>query len=480
MRDSKGNDVKAPARNERVLTFAVFFSLASSALLAGLLYSNHPHLGSIAPYAYALITVSAMGLFITLLAQGHEEAESTEAPLERNLLLPGPSHTATSSTDQHLILQLIPRLRRPLNGIMASLQLRNPGEPLDPEMAEIIDYCSQTIVRQLEDAQLVAEIESGGIDYHKTVFNLKDCVQESIDLVSGESDKEIGFEIEFAEETPKYIETYLEPLQLLLDNIIDNAEQFTESGLIKIAATGATLETPQLTVTVRDTGIGMTPAQINEALRGVLHNGSERGDHFGKTGVGFSIVHSILKKVNGKIWIESEPQFGTLVGFTIPARPGKQQDSHQEVVIDLPKTPELQNAVPKILVVDDEPFARTVTAKGLSHLGYECRQASSGKEALEILLQDSFDLVLMDINMPGMDGWETTQAIKDVLPVEKHPYIMALTSHTRAQDRKRSFDLGMDDFLCKPVDFKRLEQKLQTLGLVAPQEPHQDGFKAAK
>jgi CheY-like chemotaxis protein/anti-sigma regulatory factor (Ser/Thr protein kinase) len=225
-------------------------------------------------------------------------------------------------------------------------------------------------------------------------------------------------------------------LRQVLVNLAGNAVKFTQNGEVAVSVTRGegTLE-----FSVRDTGIGIDPAK-REAIFDPFTQADRR---FGGTGLGLAIVARLVEAMGGTIAVESKPGRGSTFRFTVPTQ-----------FDDLPAS-----AAQSVLVVDDNLVNQEFAAETLRRLGHRVEVASSGEEAVEIAARNSFDTVLMDLQMPGIDGYETTRRLR-AMENGKRTRIVALTAHGSAEDRERCFAAGMDEVMVKPVQREKLTASL--------------------
>jgi two-component system sensor histidine kinase/response regulator len=275
-------------------------------------------------------------------------------------------------------------------------------------------------------------------------------------------EKELHFETTVAPDVPAYLVG--DPLRLgqVLLNLTSNAVKFTHVGQVSLSV--ALMETTEqgveLEFRVKDTGIGLSPEQTAGLFTAFTQIDSSTARTFGGTGLGLVISKQLVELMGGRIWIESELGVGSSFCFTACFGRGKSSQ-----VVDITQT----NVAPssdfghlkgaRILVAEDNDFNQQVIAELLEQCGAVVTLCGNGREALEKLAKDRFDVVLMDVQMPIMDGYEATREIR-ATPALAGQCIIAMTANAMAEDRQRCIDAGMDDFETKPIDAVRLYKTL--------------------
>jgi CheY-like chemotaxis protein/HPt (histidine-containing phosphotransfer) domain-containing protein len=229
-------------------------------------------------------------------------------------------------------------------------------------------------------------------------------------------------------------------------------------------------EMVELRFAVRDTGIGISPDRMDRLFRPFSQADSSTSRLYGGTGLGLAICHRLAQGLGGRIWVESTPAVGSTFWFTIrcpmvaaalPPCPGKAPAADPGAASWLPPL--------RILVAEDNAVNQKVALLLLHQLGYAADMAADGEETLAALRRQRYDVILMDIQMPGMDGLETTRRIRDEWPAAERPRIIAVTANALREDRETCLSAGMDDYLSKPILLEDLRAALcRGLGAAAP------------
>ena len=253
-------------------------------------------------------------------------------------------------------------------------------------------------------------------------------------------------------------------LSQILVNLLSNAVKFTRQGRVGIEAfaLGRPDGCIELQFAVRDTGIGIAPERMSRLFREFSQAEASTTRQYGGTGLGLAISKRLVELHGGRIWAESTPGVGSTFHFTFVTKaitPGRTPAAPAVTAAGFDATFASRHPH-RLLVVEDNPVNQKVAAQMLRRLGYEAAIAGHGREALDLLRRGNFDLVLMDVEMPEMDGLEATAQIRRELSPEAQPIIVAVTAHALTGDRPRFLAAGMDDALTKPLRLAELQRVL--------------------
>ncbi len=358
-------------------------------------------------------------------------------------------------------------IRTPMNGIMGmtELLLKSGLTERQHHFAVTIKNSSDSLLNIINDILDFSKIEAGYLSLETTPFNLMEMLNDLIEVFSEQAEwKEIGLKTEIGSEVPSSVEGDPTRLRQVLINLVSNALKFTEQGQIIIKAKNVEL-TPEHVVIkfeVTDTGIGIQPEVLPLIFDRFAQADGSTTRRFGGTGLGLSIVQQLTELMGGSIGVESTFGIGSTFWFTtrltlfsgqLPESPYIQtdDDSNEPVVISA-----------KVLVVEDTVVNCEVCCELLMHIGHSSTVANNGVEALELLMSKQFDVVLMDCQMPIMDGYEATQKYRqwELERGIKRLTIIALTGNAMHQDKQLCLDAGMDDYLKKPFNLKQLRDIL--------------------
>jgi CheY-like chemotaxis protein/two-component sensor histidine kinase len=359
-------------------------------------------------------------------------------------------------------------IRTPLNGVLGMLQLAMLTN-LDQEQREYVETAlnsGRSLLRIINDVLDFSKIEAGKVEIGKEDFCLQDMVDSVIEVFRNQAGrKRIELSREIDKDAPEIVIGDEGRLRQILFNLVGNAIKFTESGQILVKA-GAEEEEGQkarLHFEVEDTGIGIPEDKVGHIFDSFTQvDGSYTRKHAG-TGLGLSIVKRLVELMDGKIEIESKLGKGTRVRFDVLLGMERRAEERRPATEDSEIMPEMNRS--RLLLVEDDDINRITTRLFLEKLGYEVGIAVNGREALERCEEETYDLVLMDIQMPEMDGLEAARRIRDGLDGEtpRDVPIVAITAHAMKGDRERFLNSGMDEYVAKPLDMRELARVLERL-----------------
>jgi signal transduction histidine kinase/CheY-like chemotaxis protein len=354
-------------------------------------------------------------------------------------------------------------IRTPLNGIVANTELlgRSGLNAEQRDMAAVILHSSESLMTIVTDLLDFSRIEAGKMTIEQVGFDVRAAAEDAIRLFAPRAaQKGIEIECQISNDVPRMILGDPVRIRQVLMNLLSNAIKFTEQGHVglEVSRAGDPEHGPALLFRVIDTGIGIAPEVSKTLFRAFTQADSKTTRKFGGTGLGLAISMRLVSLMGGAIGLESEPGKGSAFWFVIPA-PGMEQPAPTP----LPAAAEIEpaNKGRRILIVEDNPVNQVVAARALKTLGYATEIASGGEAALDMMRQERFDLILMDCQMPGMDGYETAVEIRRREAGRQRTPIVAMTANSVEGDRERCVKAGMDDYLSKPFRIATLERTLQ-------------------
>jgi signal transduction histidine kinase/ligand-binding sensor domain-containing protein/CheY-like chemotaxis protein len=359
-------------------------------------------------------------------------------------------------------------IRTPMNGIIGftQLTLQTPLTPDQRDYLETVESSGQALLRIINDILDFSKIEAGKLRLESVPFDVEDLAQKAVGLLTVQAaEKGLRLFCVMDPSTPRSVLGDAMRLRQILVNLLGNAVKFTSAGEVSLSVTGlGEVGGPRrISFTVRDTGPGIPPEQQQRIFDSFSQADTSISRKFGGTGLGLAISKSLVEQMGGCLTVESEPGRGAAFGFDIPvevveecgppARRNGAADAHAGAFPDL-----------RVVVAEDDPVSREVALKFIERLGCQPDWASNGADLLKSLEQGCYDVVLMDMQMPGMDGLEATRRVRRDLPPERQPRIIAITAAAFPEDRARCMEAGMDDYISKPID---LDQLAAMLGKIA-------------
>ncbi|HUK09427.1 MAG TPA: ATP-binding protein [Stellaceae bacterium] len=361
-------------------------------------------------------------------------------------------------------------IRTPMNGVMGAAHLLL-GTTLDSEQhryTDVIVKCGRHLLTIIDDILDISKMAAGRVKLETIEFTLPDVVRTALDLL-GPRAREKALRIETAIESSATAPVLGDPTRLrqVLVNLLGNAIKFTETGSVTVAARrlGTGADRALIRIEVADTGIGIA----SDARDRLFHNFSQADEtitrRFGGTGLGLAISKQIVELMGGSIGVESELGQGSTfwVSVEFPLAPESIPPLPVETMAELPPPPRHC----RVLLAEDVEINRMIAGEMLRKMGCDVTFAVDGLEAYEVALADDFDLVLMDIQMPRMDGVEATKRIRAAGGPRGGVPIVALTAHAIASERDSYLAAGMDDYLTKPFEPRQLSELLDRLSMSA-------------
>ncbi len=352
-------------------------------------------------------------------------------------------------------------IRTPMNGILGMTRLALDG-PLDDEQRENVDVIrlsAEALLTLLDDILDFSKLEAGKLDTERVPFDARQVVAEVVILMrSRAAEKSLSLDAEVDPAIPAWLAGDPGRLRQILLNLVGNAVKFTEKGGVAVTATA--VPGGRIHFAVSDTGIGIDAASVDKLFSAFTQVDGSISRRFGGTGLGLAISRRLVDALGGTIGVDSEPGKGSTFWFELPlgetaAPPAAAQEP---AIGDIPPL--------RILLAEDNPVNQMVAVKLLSRHGHQVEVAADGLKVVEAVERDDYDLVLMDMHMPELDGLTATTRIRALPGAKSKIPIVAMTANTMNEDRERCLAAGMDDYLPKPVDVPKLMTVLARLAAV--------------
>jgi PAS domain S-box-containing protein len=348
-------------------------------------------------------------------------------------------------------------IRTPMNGVigMTALLRDTPLTAAQADYVRTIESSGESLLTIINDILDYSKIEAGRTELEIAPFNVRECLESALDLFAGRAaEKKLKLTMWIAADVPAYVATDATRLRQILVNLIGNAIKFTAVGEVRVSVDSERLDDTtgrhRLKFAVSDTGIGIPPEGMGRLFKSFSQVDASMTRRFGGTGLGLAISHRLAGLMGGTMWAESEADRGSIFHFTIIADP-----------MDVPAAPPAPRAIAdptmalrcplRVLIVEDNAVNQRVATLLLQRLGYRAATASNGIEAIAALELADYDVVLMDVDMPDLDGCEATRRIRAKKDMAMRPWIIALTAGAMQGDREKALAAGMNDFLPKPV-----------------------------
>ena len=359
-------------------------------------------------------------------------------------------------------------IRTPLNAILGFTEalLDTPLNPQQQRQLTTVRQSGRTLLGLLNDILDTAKLEKGALQLEVRDFSLRQLCQQLLDMLSLQADKKaLSLHLDYPPEEPEFFQGDALRIHQVLLNLLSNAIKFTAIGSVTLHVR----QGPEqwLHVQVQDTGIGMTAEQLSRVFTPFAQADASTTRRFGGTGLGTTIARQLVELMHGRLQVSSIPNQGTCFTVCLPLPPGQ----------PVAATPMLASvALPplRILAVDDVPENLELLQLVLARDGHQVTLASGGQAALALLKAQAFDVVLLDLHMPDIDGfavttqWRAWQAQQGQAPTP----VIALSASVLLQDRQQAFDVGMNGFAQKPLSVPCLQAEIaRVLHLDAPAAP---------
>lgn len=408
---------------------------------------------------------------------GHQEM--LEARIrERTVALEAATRKAMSANraKSEFLANISHELRTPMNGILGMLDIVLDDElpPAHREQLDIAKGCANTLLGLLNDLLDLSKIEAGKMMLEHIAFDVRLLAEDCSREMQARA-RQKGIELEFFADPAVPARILGDPLRLrqILYNLLSNAIKFTEKGSVDVCMVATVKDDREwLTLTVRDTGAGISPAKLEDIFEDFTQADGSVSRRYGGTGLGLAITRRLVRMHGGTIQVQSQVGEGSTFRVDLPvdrpatesaaARPASPASEPEQPAIPAaaPFEPSAGVASPCVLVAEDNLVNQRVVAAILSKQGYRVILAGNGREALAHLNRHRVDAILMDVQMPEIDGITATRLLRENPAWARVP-VIALTAHAMQGDREKCLEAGMNDYLPKPVTPKAVIECLR-------------------
>jgi PAS domain S-box-containing protein len=419
----------------------------------------------------------AVGLMLDIDQQKRQEFALIEAKRQAE---------AATVAKSAFLASMSHEIRTPLNGVLGMAQVLRADTLTDDQRdkVNVIFDSGQTLMALLNDVLDISKIEAGKLEIARVDGELDQTIERVRQLFETRSaERGLAVTLEVADNLPARM--FYDPVRVrqCVGNLVSNAIKFTDRGrvAIRIAAEPRITGDWMVKISVSDTGIGMNDETVSRLFTTFTQADASISRRFGGTGLGLAITRQLARLMGGDVWAESRPGEGSTFHFTFIADSCIDEPCDEDVAhSDAPQPPREEPVIvtatakattnAKILLVDDNPVNRQVVKLFMASFRASFVEASNGQEALDKLAMERFDIVLLDVHMPVMDGKETIKRIRASTETWRNVPVIALTADAMSGDRERYLAMGMDDYVSKPIDSRELAQKVVALIKGRPQD----------
>ncbi|MBT9554680.1 MAG: XylR N-terminal domain-containing protein [Myxococcales bacterium] len=355
-------------------------------------------------------------------------------------------------------------VRTPISAILglAEMALQDASPESRMELVENIRSSGESLLTIVGDILDFSKIEAGRMDLERQPFSVQNCVEGAARLMTGRAKLQgLSLDVVIGGALPPLIWGDITRFRQIVLNLLSNAIKFTETGSVTLSLTRSASQSGDvLSVSVKDTGPGIPADQLDQLFKSFAQLDNSIARKHGGTGLGLAISLQLARLMGGDIHVDSTPGVGSEFRFDVPfVLAGEPETAPPSEPADRGQVPTARHSM-RILVAEDNDLLARIAMSFLKRLGYDAVRAGDGAEALKQVLETDFDVVLMDMQMPPIDGLEATRLIRAQLPPDRQPWIIALTANALAADREACLDAGMNDFQSKPLEMVALSGAL--------------------
>jgi len=381
---------------------------------------------------------------------------------------------AANHAKSEFLANMSHEIRTPMNavvGLSSLLQTHNLSPEKQKEFIHTLQLSAQSLMGLINDLLDISKIENDQMQLERVAFNIAEMMEEVVSIMSVKAkEKHIDLSVKYdAQLDDNFIGDPLRLRQVIM-NLLSNAIKFTEKGTVTVhlaALPHKALNTIDLIVEVMDTGIGISPDKLDTIFSKFSQADTSMTRKYGGTGLGLSISKTLIQLMGGTISVMSTLGLGSKFTIQLPLQ--RAEEDQNKIVLPRPANTDVaqtqEKDKPMVLLVEDYKGNVIVASSMLDAMGYRWELAENGREAVEKTAANDYDLILMDVQMPWMDGLEATRRIRAHEAAHHKPPvpILAMTAYSLAGDRERCIDAGMNEYISKPFKPEELRDKARAL-----------------
>lgn len=373
------------------------------------------------------------------------------------------SAEAANRAKSEFLANMSHEIRTPLNGITGMIDLTLLTELTEEQRDNLCTAkeCAATLLKSINDILDFSKIEAGKLVIEDINFSIFELVGQSVKPhIIKAHEKGLKFQYKVDDELPSDLNGDPHRLKQVINNLLSNAIKFTDSGEINLAAKMNSKNKDCITIEfkISDTGIGIAPEEMKRLFMSFSQVDSSHTRKYGGTGLGLSITKQLVSKMGGSIWVKSIKGKGSTFYFTVKLGSGKLPDNKPTIA-----SPVSKGTIPlEILLAEDDKVNQIVISRMVQEAGHKITIVGNGLEVLNVINDRKIDLVLMDIQMPEMDGIETTRRIREIeSSTGRHIPIIAVTAYALKGDKEKYLSLGMDAYISKPIKMEAFLKSIE-------------------